>query len=779
MQKHYRIFILVLCLFFSTNPNFGQSIVVNPYPQNVEPTSIYIMWETDDSGQGTVEWGTTPFNLNNTATSSSITGSGSSRIHTAQITGLTPDSKYYYKVLTASGISTNLYNVRTAPVKNSEKSIRFVAMSDMQRDFLNGNVFNDIVQNGVIPTIQGSNPGDLSDKLDAILIPGDLVPTGGSYSQWEDYFFDPADALTPYAPIYPVPGNHEYFSSGLPNFLKYFNLPTNGSASNPEEWWYKDISNVRIIGLNSNSGGADQDTQLAWLQNILNSACVDIDVDFVFVELHHPYKSELWVPGELDFTGEVITLLEDFSTACDKPSIHFFGHTHAYSRGQSRDHSHLWVNVATAGGSIDYWGEFQNADYEEFTKSQDEYGFVVLEVDAGTDPTFNLKRYSRGDANVTLNNELRDEIEVKRYEPQPSLPFTRFPVNEAVNPNCFDLKATAFIDEPGDTHQASQWQISTSLTDFEGNLVYDEWKQSENWYNEVNTQANDDLTDEYVQIGLNENQTYYWRVRYRDENLKWSEWSFIATFSTLSLSGNTITGNLIINPDAETGTNDWTGQIESLSSNQCGSVPAYAGTRFFAVGGVCSNESSFGTANQLVDVSAYSSQIDTSNIFANYAGYMRDYASDDIPSMRLEFLDSNSNILDSSTSISNATASWQLKQGTHLVPTGTTAIKIILEGDRNNGTDNDCYFDELSLILEEGILCSRHNITPCLVNENLSTQVINTDETVIVKDNIFSTATISGTSDVSYKAGISVTMDAGFCVETPVIFEAVIQPCVD
>jgi len=77
-------------------------------------------------------------------------------------------------------------------------------------------------------------------------------------------------------------------------------------------------------------------------------------------------------------------MMQAFSEVCVKPTIHFFGHTHAYSRGQSRDHDHLWVNVAASGGNIDYWGELSNADSDELIVSQDEYGFVMVEVTAGS-----------------------------------------------------------------------------------------------------------------------------------------------------------------------------------------------------------------------------------------------------------------------------------------------------------------------------------------------------------------------------------------------------------
>lgn len=132
--------------------------------------------------------------------------------------------------------------------------------------------------------------------------------------------------------------------------------------------------------MDSNEGYRNK-SQLNWLEEVLLQTSANDSIDFVFAQLHHPHKSELWLDGEEDFTGEVVNRLEQFSSQTGKPSIHFFGHTHGYARGQSRDHKHLWINVATAGGNIDYWGEFAQRNYDEFTVTQDEYGFVMVEID--------------------------------------------------------------------------------------------------------------------------------------------------------------------------------------------------------------------------------------------------------------------------------------------------------------------------------------------------------------------------------------------------------------
>ncbi|MCJ8291062.1 MAG: fibronectin type III domain-containing protein [Crocinitomicaceae bacterium] len=673
---------------------YAQTIVVTPYLQNGSPASMTIMWETDASNDGYVDWGTSAGTLNNTVTSTSITGEGSNRIHTAKITGLTDDSKYYYQVRTLTGEVSATYFLKTHPTKSSETSVNIVAMSDMQRDNSNPNVFETIINSGIIPVANANYPNGMED-IEAILIPGDLVATG-TYSSWRDTYLSPSTGITPYIPTYPVPGNHEYYGTGISLFLDYTDLPLNGSPSNPEEWWYKDISNLRIVGLNSNSPSADLSMQLLWLQTILDEAGADSTIDFVFAELHHPYKSELWLPGELDFTGDIIAVLEGFSTTYGKPSIHFFGHTHAYSRGQSRDHNHLWVNAATAGGAIDNWGEFPNADYDEFVISEDEYGFLMVEVEAGTDPKFVLKRYSQGDENVFENNTLSDEITIKRYSIAPEMPIGLTPIGEH-DLQCIEFKGSAFSNG-SNSHQASHWQIVEGC-DFSDPSVQNVWKQSMNWYNEVDTQANDDLTDE-DDVSLTANTSYCWRVRYRNSNLTWSDWSAPLNFNTAP--SNYITGNLLLNGDAESGISNWTGDIESLTDNECGSVPVYQGTNFFAVGGVCANEQTAGLAAQTIDVSAYALDIDDEKYQIEYSGYLRTWGSNnDLPEMYIEFLNANNNLLGTSPVISNSEPEWLLQSGYESIPFATRTLRVVLEGTRLAGTDNDSYFDTLSVRLVE------------------------------------------------------------------------------
>ncbi|MBT7726244.1 MAG: metallophosphoesterase family protein [Flavobacteriales bacterium] len=527
-----KILLILFCLPIIV---LSQDFTINPYLQNASPNSITIMWEYSNWDVSSVEWGNTDTLGNLDSTTFEITSS-TSCLFTAKLTGLQSNTKYYYQVNTGNSTS-EMFDFYTPSTNIDEAPINIVVMSDMQKSDNNPTKFSEIINDGIIDYAKDNYEGNTNENLDMILIPGDLVGTGTNHSHWKDDFFSQSEPLFSTVPFYPVLGNHE---ANANLYFQYMDLPENGTLGYEEHWWYKDNSNVRIIGLNSNSDYQIQD-QLDWLDSILYMTSLDNTIDFVFAQLHHPHKSEQWTPGNTGFTGDVISLLENFTANCGKPTIHFYGHTHGYSRGQSKDHTHLMVNVATSGGYIDYWGEWPQEDYEEYSISQDEWGYVFLEVKAGSDPQFTLKRLSNGDDFISKKNSLEDIVTIRLYNNPPNTPTGIFPLYlDTINSSSMILIADNFSDQDGDLHGSSQWQISNDCNDFTS-LIFDNWKQYENWYLDINTQENDNLTDEVIS-SLDGSSNYCWRVRYRDRSLAWSEWSTPIPFVT----DNSIVNNKLI-----------------------------------------------------------------------------------------------------------------------------------------------------------------------------------------------------------------------------------------
>ncbi len=665
----------------------AQDLRVEPYLQLMTADSVVVRWETDDGQESRVTWGTDEAQLGFEVVGTWWESADSSSLHEVTIDGLQPATRHWYTV--HSGASTaGPFDFVTPGDAASEADVRLVAMSDMQKDGSNPTVFEEIVQDGIIPFVTAELGPDLPGELSFAMVPGDLVDNGWAYDQFADDFFEPAAPLFRHVPVYPVPGNHE---ADTPYFFDYFTLPDNGED---EHWWWHDVGNVRIVGLDSNIGYTTS-AQLDWLDGVLAAACTDDALDFVFAQLHHPFKSELWLPGENLWTGSVVSRLEAFTADCGKPSIHFFGHTHGYSRGQSRDHEHLWVNMATSGGNIDYWGEYAQNDYDEFTVSQDEWGFVLLEVNAGDAPAFRLRRVSHGNEDVARDNEVRDDLTVRRFNDGPVAPEGLSPAaDELVSPDELLLVGSTFADPDGDLQQAARWQVAVDCESFDAPLV-DRWIQGRNEYGGVDLAADDELTD--VVVGLEGDRSYCWRVRYRDAALAWSEWSVPVVFTTRP---SRWTDNLLRNPGAEDGVDSWDGgPIESLADGECDGIPPRSGQRYFAVGGMCEPLAEVGVATQAVSLTLWTGQVDSEEATARLRGWMRNWGGSDVPSMGMRFLDGDDIELGEMAPEEFNATEWTELDRSVSVPAGTRSIEVRLIGTHASGDDNDSYFDDLELRL--------------------------------------------------------------------------------
>ena len=501
-------------------------LLAAPRLQSVTTESAWILWDTPVGAEGSrVEYGPTA-ELGQVACGEALALNPEgdpdlepSLVHEVGISGLEPGSIVHYRVVTGETAS-EVFHFKTAPDPADETSFRIVAMSDGQRDDAHPDKYEEVVHDGIIDHVHDTVGPDLAESVAFVAYPGDLVKNGWLYDDWADFFVD-SGTLYSYVPIYPALGNHE---AGTPHYFRSFRVPTDGVD---EHYYTVDYSNLRLVTLDSNNGW-DGPEQLAWLDEVLARTCTDPTIDFLFAQLHHPALSELWTPGESGFSMDVVRRLEQFSTDCAKPSIHFFGHTHGYSRGQSRDHDHLWVNVASAGGALDRWGEHPQADYDPFVASQDTYGFVMVEVEAGDAPRFTLSRISRGTPDAPVDNAVTDLLSVRLHNQPPATPVDAGGTLDACTGPAV-LAIQPFDDPDGDAHQATHWQVAADCTSFDSPLV-DRWVQRTNQFMGVDTQADDDLTDEAIPE-LAPGESACWRARVRDTSLGWSDWTDPAAFT--------------------------------------------------------------------------------------------------------------------------------------------------------------------------------------------------------------------------------------------------------
>jgi len=106
----------------------------------------------------------------------------------------------------------------------------------------------------------------------------------------------------------------------------------------------------------------------------------------------------------------------------------------------------------------------------------------------------------------------------------PSQPSNVSPSNGATGVSLTPVLQSSDFSDPdvGDTHAASQWQITTAPGDYTS-PVWDSGTDTSN------------LTSIVVPSGmLNTNTTYYWHVRHQDNPGAWSDWSTETSFATIT-----------------------------------------------------------------------------------------------------------------------------------------------------------------------------------------------------------------------------------------------------
>jgi 3',5'-cyclic AMP phosphodiesterase CpdA len=137
----------------------------------------------------------------------------------------------------------------------------------------------------------------------------------------------------------PVPGNHEYNTTGAAGYFDYFNGvgQATGPAGDRTKGYYSyDVGEWHFVALNSRSGGTVSSTQLAWLDADL-AANTKSCVAAVF---HHPFLSR----GEYSGYATMKPFFDRLYAA--KADLVLVGHDHNYQRYAKMDA----YKVATTDG---------------------------------------------------------------------------------------------------------------------------------------------------------------------------------------------------------------------------------------------------------------------------------------------------------------------------------------------------------------------------------------------------------------------------------------------
>jgi len=422
-------------LSFNFHDSKAQNITRGPYLQMLSTHSTRIRFRTDAESKPSLLIGKSPNSLTRTIKQSSLT-----KEHEIAVDSLSPNTRYYYKVVTATQtLGDSTYFFQTAPPKGDKSKVSFWSTGDMfpgqaQLDAYEG--FKKFIGN---------------KYTNLYLTVGDNVYEGATDKDFQTNFFQVYQngPVLKQSGVFPAVGNHDYdYTSQKQDdpsiaYFQNFSLPTkgelNGVPSSSEAYYSFDYGNVHFICLDSYAWGKDNQRlfdgpseQLSWLLKDLEAN----KQDWTVVYFHYPiytkgsYDSDALNPDQvynLRYNIPIVNLRNLLVPIFDKYQVDLVltAHSHIYERskplkGHTGTSDTFDPNIhAPQSSSGKYDGSDNSCPYLFDTSKPNQNGtlYVVNGVGGGTKPArpdgpHKAMYYS----NASANGSFYVEIENNRFD---------------------------------------------------------------------------------------------------------------------------------------------------------------------------------------------------------------------------------------------------------------------------------------------------------------------------------------------------------------------------
>lgn len=322
---------------------------------------------------------------------------GEASYHTAEFTGLLPNTLYAYRV--GDGSNWSEWNQFHTAADRPEP-FAFLYVGDAQNDIYEH--WSRLIRMGFTE----------APKARFIIHAGDLVNRSNRDAQWGEWF-SAAGWINRSLPSIPSPGNHEYNKEDegrtlTKHWRPQFALPRNGLAELEETCYYVDFQGVRIVSLNSNEL---REEQAAWLDVLLAAN----PNRWTVLTFHHPIYSSARGRDNKE-------LRELWQPVFDKHAVDLVlqGHDHSYARSNllsgvnAQEGVHGTVYVVSVSGPKMY-----RVDLEPWMKRAAERTQLFQIVQVNGDRLYYEARTARG--------LLYDAFELRKRPGQPNELINRVP----------------------------------------------------------------------------------------------------------------------------------------------------------------------------------------------------------------------------------------------------------------------------------------------------------------------------------------------------------------
>lgn len=342
-----------------------------PYLQKGSSNAITIKYRTNVNTETVINYGTSLGALSNSVSDAVVKNN-----HEIELTGLEPNTKYYYEIADDSGAyvteSEELF-FKTAPLVGTDQFVRAWILGDAGTGNQNQKNVRDQYYQYVENT--SNNP----KQTDMMLFLGDNAYDSGLDEEYQYALFDIYDTYLKNTVAWSTLGNHDGYNADSNSqtgpYYDIFTFPTAGEsggvASGTEAYYSFDYANIHFIVLESYTLD-ENETQIAWCKEDIQNT----NQDWIVAIFHHP----AYTKGSHDSDNEpqLINMRNNFLPILEANGVDLIlsGHSHSYERsyflnGHYGLSSSFDSNTHTVGANGDLSGKADTAD-GAYQKTQDQ-----------------------------------------------------------------------------------------------------------------------------------------------------------------------------------------------------------------------------------------------------------------------------------------------------------------------------------------------------------------------------------------------------------------------
>ena len=308
------------------------AITRGPYVQMTGTDRATVRWRTDVATTSRLDYGPGTAALTSTASEASLKTE-----HEITVTGLTPDTRYYYGAGHSSGLLStgSTFHFTTHPPTGTVKPYRFWVLGDPGTGDANQTAVRDAFY-----TWNGAG------ELAGVLVLGDTVYETGTDLEFQNKFFNVYPTLMRNTTFWPTFGNHDAGSASSSTqsgpYYDSFTMPkageAGGVASGTEAYYSFNIGNIHFVCLDSEGSSLlATGNMAAWLEQDLNANLQEWTVAF----WHHPAYSKGSHDSDVATadSGKMKNMREIFVPILENHGVDLllFGHEHNYQRSKFID----------------------------------------------------------------------------------------------------------------------------------------------------------------------------------------------------------------------------------------------------------------------------------------------------------------------------------------------------------------------------------------------------------------------------------------------------------